>query len=98
MTRIWLVVEEHPPVLFTVFEQVLIEFSLLNVNRNLEIRVTRSIIDVAETESSYGGGIGLENDSPILLMWQQKPAGLVDTTPGGGSCSTLENSKYLIEQ
>lgn len=45
-----------------------------------------------ETESSYGGGIGPDTESPILLTWQQKPLGLVDT-PGGASCSTLETSK-----
>lgn len=45
-----------------------------------------------ETESSYGGGVGPETDSPILLTWQQKPVGLVDT-PGGASTSTLDASE-----
>lgn len=47
-----------------------------------------------ETESSYGGGVGPETESPILLTWQQKPVGLVDNTPGGASSSTLETSKF----
>lgn len=54
------------------------------------------IVVISETESSYGGGAGLENDSPILLTWQQKPVGLVDHTPGGASCSTLENSERSV--
>lgn len=50
---------------------------------------------ITETESSYGGGVGPETDSPILLTWQQKPVGLVDT-PGGASTSTLDASKSYI--
>ncbi|XP_065214421.1 rapamycin-insensitive companion of mTOR isoform X2 [Planococcus citri] len=46
-----------------------------------------------ETESSYGGGVGPETESPILLTWQQKPVGIVDNTPGGASSSTLDTSE-----
>ncbi|XP_026686268.1 rapamycin-insensitive companion of mTOR-like [Diaphorina citri] len=48
-----------------------------------------------ETESSYGGGVGGEGESPILVPWpQQKTPALCETTPASGESSASHDNAF----
>lgn len=47
---------------------------------------------ISETESSYGGGVGGEGESPVLVPWpQQKTPGLSEITPASGESLASHN-------